>query len=1205
MPDVAALGLGIDSRPAREAVTALGELTAAAGGAEASVGKLLASADRVNAALGTSASGARTAATAQRELSTAVQTTGVNLDQFIGKAGGAARAANDTTAALARQAAGWRALSEAGRDAVQQYERNAQAMARMGSLSSTGAVPQRPAAPAPGPEGPRELSPEYRRQLMMNLAFQGKDFFEQVLAGSSPVRAGLMQGPQALSIMQMGGFGIRDVLSAATEKVTGFVSRIGLAGGVIGGFTLAITAAAAAAWSYRASQDALRLQLSGAGRASGATLQGINDLAAANAGAAGFSQSEYREMAGTFAATGRIGQAMYADLIKSAKDYAYTTSQDVPDAIKDLAQAFADPAKGAEALQEKLGGLNDRTLESVRRLQEQGDRLGAQRELFNAYAMQLEKVSERTSLWAQATTWAGNLISDVWDKVGGAINKAVTGGTLEQQLATAKELLATAEASRGGIVAGLIGGSDETIDKLTKLVQAIQQQIKTRDDRNAQATAAANSRQVMGIVRGLDPEAAQFDSLKSKVELLRKAIADPVQFGLDRNQLAEVASAFDRIAASVRATTYDIQRFGSEAGAAAYRASEHANKTVGLDSVTKQIADRQFQRDEELKPYADLPTRAELMKEFESRLNDPNLDARDRQLIQDEIDKRMKRITERETIVARADLDIERIQKTAEEAAKRSTSATTDLFIKAMIGAESGGDRFAKNQNSSASGIGQFIKGTWVPLFRQTFPDRAANMSDAAVWERRWDRDDQMALIKVYAEQNRRKLENAQLDTSLRNQYLMWFAGPKGGLDLLRADPNTPVSEILSPDAIASNRKILAGKTAGQVLNWADATINRKLPDAQAAERQIAVDKSRITTTEQTSEALARQDKIQELLNSRREAGTAIGLKFKTAQELLTANEKDLTDAERAERDTILSLADAHAKNVAAMQQSKIMQDALFERSQLGRTDSEQRIASRLRGTGLDMDSPEAEVMRVTDALGEAKAMAKDAFSGLASDLRRGVSAAEALKNVMDRIVDKLMNKAIDKLVSGLFDGIKVDGSGGISFGGFGGGGGIFSSLFGGGGGSAASSVITAADGTLWFAEGGYTGAGGKYDPAGIVHRGEYVFDAATVAKVGVGTLDALRGRLRGYADGGYVSPADYPVPAAPSPANSNQPANGPTFIAQITSQATGDPQADQRAAEANAKAMRAEYEKMWMAMAQREMRPGGTLHAAGARRAS
>ena len=58
-----------------------------------------------------------------------------------------------------------------------------------------------------------------------------------------------------------------------------------------------------------------------------------------------------------------------------------------------------------------------------------------------------------------------------------------------------------------------------------------------------------------------------------------------------------------------------------------------------------------------------------------------------------------------------------------------------------------------------------------------------------------------------------------------------------------------------------------------------------------------------------------------------------------------------------------------------------------------------------------------------------------------------------------------------------------------------------------------------------FFAEGGYTGDGGKYDAAGVVHKGEYVFDAASTRKIGVGALN----RMRGYADGGYVGATSMP----------------------------------------------------------------------------
>ncbi|WP_165360337.1 phage tail tape measure protein [Achromobacter veterisilvae] len=68
-------------------------------------------------------------------------------------------------------------------------------------------------------------------------------------------------------------------------------------------------------------------------------------------------------------------------------------------------------------------------------------------------------------------------------------------------------------------------------------------------------------------------------------------------------------------------------------------------------------------------------------------------------------------------------------------------------------------------------------------------------------------------------------------------------------------------------------------------------------------------------------------------------------------------------------------------------------------------------------------------------------------------------------------------------------------------------------------------------EGLSHFAAGGYTGAGGKYDPAGIVHAGEYVIPADATKRLGVGFLD----RLKGYADGGYVGASGMPASAGGS----------------------------------------------------------------------
>ncbi|UXM92566.1 peptidoglycan DD-metalloendopeptidase family protein [Paenarthrobacter sp. JL.01a] len=57
------------------------------------------------------------------------------------------------------------------------------------------------------------------------------------------------------------------------------------------------------------------------------------------------------------------------------------------------------------------------------------------------------------------------------------------------------------------------------------------------------------------------------------------------------------------------------------------------------------------------------------------------------------------------------------------------------------------------------------------------------------------------------------------------------------------------------------------------------------------------------------------------------------------------------------------------------------------------------------------------------------------------------------------------------------------------------------------------------------FADGGYTGDGGKYQPAGIVHAGEFVFTKEQTSRAGVGNLYAMAKALSGYAKGGLVRP--------------------------------------------------------------------------------
>lgn len=137
----------------------------------------------------------------------------------------------------------------------------------------------------------------------------------------------------------------------------------------------------------------------------------------------------------------------------------------------------------------------------------------------------------------------------------------------------------------------------------------------------------------------------------------------------------------------------------------------------------------------------------------------------------------------------------------------------------------------------------------------------------------------------------------------------------------------------------------------------------------------------------------------------------------------------------------------------------------------------------------------------------------KDIISGFISDLRAGKTAAEAFANALEKIADK----ALDLALSAIFDG-----------GGFGG---LLSWMFG----------FSKGGLVKGFAGGGYTGHGGKHQPAGVVHKGEYVINKAATQQIGVAALDRIN---RGYADGGLVTSGDLNVPASmgarPAAANAN-----------------------------------------------------------------
>ena len=147
-----------------------------------------------------------------------------------------------------------------------------------------------------------------------------------------------------------------------------------------------------------------------------------------------------------------------------------------------------------------------------------------------------------------------------------------------------------------------------------------------------------------------------------------------------------------------------------------------------------------------------------------------------------------------------------------------------------------------------------------------------------------------------------------------------------------------------------------------------------------------------------------------------------------------------------------------------------------------------------------------------TDSFSQVKSAATQTFDGIAQNMAAMLTGSEQNWRGFTRSVLSMLTEIFLKQAM-----VGIVGSIGSAIGG----------AFGGGASASTGTAIQAAAANFHFATGGFTGTGGKYEPAGIVHRGEFVFTKEATSRIGVGNLYRL---MRGYAEGGYVGAAGGPA---------------------------------------------------------------------------
>lgn len=140
----------------------------------------------------------------------------------------------------------------------------------------------------------------------------------------------------------------------------------------------------------------------------------------------------------------------------------------------------------------------------------------------------------------------------------------------------------------------------------------------------------------------------------------------------------------------------------------------------------------------------------------------------------------------------------------------------------------------ARNPDSTAIGPGQFVEQTWFDMMARHGPaDVRGQIKRDARGKYRVDNPAERSRIlglrqtmgaqmtAVFDRENAAKLKSVGLEDSDGNVYLSHFLGFGGARSLLRAAPDTPVSQLLPAEYIRRNRRVLEGKSAGQVIAWA------------------------------------------------------------------------------------------------------------------------------------------------------------------------------------------------------------------------------------------------------------------------------------------------------------------------------------------------------------------------------------------------
>ena len=902
------------------------------------------------------------------------------------------------------------------------------------------------------------------RNEVVNLSRQLQDVAVTLQMGQPLSTILLQQGTQIADIFTssratMGGF-----FAQAARGIAGFATSVA---GIATGLLAVGVGAVYVGTKFADGQREVERYLSGIGRVSGATVADVNRVAEALSRQQRISVSAAREVAAIGAGSG-VRSGNLGQFTSVARDYAAQTGQGLDDAAKEMAKAIADPTKGAEALNEKLGFLDARTKEYIRTLQQQGNTTEAQKALLDAMSGSVQgsanRVSILTKAWEGLKNGASNAINAIGEAVAGEL-------TLEERLAQAIERRLR---SSQGLSAGTASGRARSERALSD-IENIQEQIRLEGRLSIARTESARANQLSlkneGIIKGVNSDLENIREYKTVLDSLERGRGGP-----NAND-AQYARTLE--AAKYRSSTAltDQEKIAREADLAVKSAQA---RTVAEQEVVTRLREQLSLAGQLVAPEIE---RLRIAKELVITQAQNNREARD-------LSRAANDNAARSGLRANDAARLQREQEDRDRRVKLQTglqdpSAPQGNFVPYgpfRVTAAGG----AAATSGAMAGLDPDFANKVKALIAAVGDSGATMTSGKRTFEKQQELYDKYGPRKAAVPGTSRHEIGEAADYTFSNQ-----ASRAKAMELAQG-------QGLRASSSNGGAVHFESLTRGANTNTTATSNNTKelLDNTKARNEQAARNTEWSVPIRQLEDDFKRQSAALDASIATYGKSTFEIEKARRSQELLAQfQEKSaipLTDQQRAKLDELASAMARVAEKAATV---KLNQDISFERDQIFRSDGEKTIASRLRGAGVGMESEIADQLRYNAALEQSVTIASDFGTAMGQGFMKGEKGIKIFNSQVEKLANQFISMASNYLVRSLFG--SLFGGGGGS-----GGGGIFSALLGGGSGpilpssgpilpSGASFI----QGVLpsGFAVGATTGTGGSYANGAAFSRGNVI----------------------------------------------------------------------------------------------------------------